>query len=346
MLRMLALALCAPLTGAKLIEAHFNGLVTQYAHADHDMAYLGKFAFQCVGECGRHYGNKLSSDDTTHMLSYESGMVRVVAHGGYEPGQVLAVFLSENFYDRTRSWRNVFKNRKLTCAQKLEKAVDVIQLSPAPPPNASSTYDEEHLFDDQTVQRTEYIELTARPQFFHFAAMNCQRGSLYTYIELKLFNPGSFRTRHFSFEDQGLLGLETTMCAPRCCPPGAAIGGRRGAPRAGGKEWRWPRARGGRQHCAQRARLTRLRAPVRPRTGWPSRRCWRCWRWRACSRSRATGCTTHRFSSCTTPSGSSSSRTRSPSTSTARTRPLAGGPSSPSSAPSCASQRSGMRCRP
>lgn len=217
----LAVVAALPLAGGKLIEAHYNGLVSQYAHADNDMAYLGKFAFQCVGECGRRHGNEASSEDVTHMLAYESGMVRVVAHGGYEPGQVLAVFLSEHFYDATHSWRNVFRNRRLSCAQKQQKAIDLIPLSPPPPPNASSTYDQEHVFDDHTVQRTEYIELTARPQFFHFAAMNCERGTLNSYVQLRLFNPGAFRTREFSYEDQGLLGLETFMCAPCAVRPRA-----------------------------------------------------------------------------------------------------------------------------
>jgi hypothetical protein len=200
-------ALCLPLASAKLIDVHFNGLVRQYAHADKDMAYIGKFAFQCVGECGRKHGNREAADGSVaHTLSYEAGVVRVTAHGAGQPGQVIAVFLSENFYDPSRSWRHVFKNKKLSCVEKLAKAVDVIPITPPAPANASLTYNDEVI--DSTVQRTEYIELSARPQFFHFAAMNCEVGSLYTYIELRLFNPGGFRTRQFSYEDQGLLMIE------------------------------------------------------------------------------------------------------------------------------------------
>mmetsp|Transcript_41998 Transcript_41998/g.97423 ORF Transcript_41998/g.97423 Transcript_41998/m.97423 type:complete len:490 (+) Transcript_41998:96-1565(+) len=201
------IALC----DGKVMERHFNGMVSQYAHnGDSDMAYIGKFCFQCVGECGRQHGNQRSRDDLAHTLAYEAGMVRVNAHGGYQPGQVLAIFLSEHFYDQTRSWRHVYRNSQLTCRQKLAKAIDVIELTPSPGPNASLTYEDEYA-PDANVQRTEYIELSARPQFFHFAAMNCEENQLYMFIELKLFNPGSFRNRQFSFEDQGLLTLEAIM---------------------------------------------------------------------------------------------------------------------------------------
>lgn len=196
---------CWPSASAKVIDGRIRGSTVH-----HDLIYLGKFCFQCSEECDGESGDTGHDDWAFARSSFlEFGSMRIEAHELNAPGlnislhQNIAVYRSRDVSDDSRSWRNIYK-ADMPCEEKLQRAWRVFPLETASLMAARL---------DQVVagkvDAREFVELAGRPQFFHFAAVNCHESMLNMAYTLTLRNPGN---SHLSYDDMGLFRLELWMC--------------------------------------------------------------------------------------------------------------------------------------
>lgn len=197
-----AVLLLAALHGhqAKVLEGHVTGSA-QLHSADPNLVVLGSFGFECVsGKCGRAVSEMNAN-------SFEKGMIHIQAHGDpFIKGQEIAMFSSDPWYNGTNdakaSWTEVYRNRRLSCAQKRHHAIFTLPLT-----DMSSPLDSRGSQPD-SVNFYHALRLSQRPLFVHVVAMNCLpefQGALSLYYRVTLQNPGGWWGAQFSYNDQGML---------------------------------------------------------------------------------------------------------------------------------------------
>lgn len=186
---------------AKVLEGHVTGTARLHS-ADPNLVVLGSFGYECVsGTCGVRV-----PDASSHL--YAKGMLHIEAHGDpFIQGQEIAMFSSDAWVNGTDDvkapWTSVYKNTRLSCAEKRRQAIFTLPLTAE-----ASLAEGSASGQADTVNFYHALRLSHRPLFVHVVALNCDPdygGALSMYYHVTLQNPGGWWASHFSYNDQGML---------------------------------------------------------------------------------------------------------------------------------------------
>lgn len=186
---------------AKVLEGHVTGSA-QLHSPDPNLVVLGSFGFECItGTCG-----KAVPESSANL--FEKGMIHIQANGDpFIKGQEIAMFSSDPWnngtHDPKSGWRQIYRNQRLTCAQKRYHAIFTLPLT-----DASDPVDSDRVSRPDLVNFYHALRLSQRPLFVHVVALNClpeYRGALSLYYKVTLRNPGGWWGTQFSYDDQGML---------------------------------------------------------------------------------------------------------------------------------------------